>query len=292
MSKRSLHSPDTGWAGPANNVSQDTPFAAIRKLAIGHNGVEGLPQLHPYSVRSSNNTTGSRALGSTYTNILLKGLAQEQVVTYLQQRQEASFVSPTIHGLTFVYAAHGWQNLALDLSRVFHAPAFWASVYDSDVFKYALYADGILLDTYTSDPRPYDEGNEEEDEQSFDDTSMGKAELSSTAVEPEGGNAHVLCAIFGAERAVAQVEAVLRPKPTDPRDLTSFADYRHWYLAEALGWPPRPCRTGYRYLLRDGVEADLEATFGGLPVKTNGDDSGVLRPWETPSPLWRPRFSS
>lgn len=231
-------------------------------------------------------------MGSTYNNILLKGPTQEQIVAYLQEQQQASFVSPTLHGLTFVYPRDAREDLAAALSRAFHTLAFWALVYDSEVFEYALFDDGALLDAYTSDPRPWDDGDDEEDEEGADDADMSGAEPNSTPVEPAGGNAHVLSAAFGVEHAVEQVEAVLRPRPTDPRDLTTFAESRHWYLAEALGWPPRACRTGYRYLLRDGMDPDVETLFGGLPVKTDGDDSSVLRPWETVSPQWRPRLPS
>lgn len=132
-------------------------------------------------------------MGNTYHNIIVKGPTQDHIAAYLDKQKQAAFVSPTLHDLTFVYGPDEvWSTLAENLSRAFHCPALFVSVYDSDVFEYALYDAGRRVDAYNSGPDYFD------DEDWGDETE----EAAPHQPEPEGGNAHLLCTALGVEHAL------------------------------------------------------------------------------------------
>lgn len=202
-------------------------------------------------------------MGNTYNNIILRGPSQERIVAALRERNQSAFVSPTRGGATFVWASDdGWAALAEDLSRTCGGLALFASVYDSDVFTYALYGGGELLDGYDSAPDYFD-GEAWEGHEPYAERHQA---------DPVGGDARILCRSFGAEHAVAQVEEILRPPVAGALYRAGIdAMYQHWALAEALGWPPHACVLAYRHLDLYGADADLLAAFGGTPpIRTPG----------------------
>jgi hypothetical protein len=182
-------------------------------------------------------------LGAFYTNIALKGPAQAAVLAYLRAQGRDAYVAPAIDDSTLVYdLACESQDpmiltaLAADLSRAFMCPALAALVHDDDFLVYILFQDGAQVDEYNSDPS-YFEGGE---------------------APPSGGDAGVLCAAFGAEAAVARVEAILRAWPGPDGDPGAspylFAQFRHRDLARALGLPESLCMLGYLYVEQGDAE--------------------------------------
>jgi hypothetical protein len=202
-------------------------------------------------------------MGNTHNNIILKGPPQVQILAYLEQQKQGAFVSPTLDGLTFVYASDdGWAALAEDLSRTCRCIALFASVYDSDVLEYTLYDQGRQIDMYNSAPYYFDGERWMGDEPD--------AEAREHQPTPLGGNAHVLCTAFAVDHAIEQVEKILHPALDGPIRLAGMdAFHQHWALAEALGWPPQACVVDYEQLDGIGVDQDLVDAFGGAPpIKT------------------------
>jgi len=176
-------------------------------------------------------------MGFFYTNITLKGPAQEQVVSHLRAQRRAAYVSPTINGITVVYdrECEGQHEAVLDtvtagLSRALQCPALWALLHDDDVFVYALYNRGNRIDAYNSEPGYF----------GYD------AEVPPL---PSGGDARALCAAFGVDAAVAPVDALLRRwwvgHDVANKDEGILAEDRHRAVAQALGWPPYTYSMGY-----------------------------------------------
>jgi hypothetical protein len=192
-------------------------------------------------------------MGSFYTNIALKGPAQDALLTYLRAQGRDAYVTPPIGDITLVYdLACESQDfriltaLATDLSRAFACVALAALVHDDDFLVYELFQDGTLLDEYNSDPT-YFEGERPS--------------------PPSGGNANALAAAFGAERAEARVEAILRawsgPNGEPGASPYLFAQFRHRDLARALGLPERLCLLGYVYV--EQGEAETPGIVKTLP---------------------------
>lgn len=179
-------------------------------------------------------------MGSFYGNITLKGPMQHQVAAYLREHGRDAYVSPTIHDITVVYDREEYDlSLAADLSGAFRCSALWAAVADSDVFFYVLYESGAQIDGYGSRP----------DLQEDPSTSSG------------AGNAQVLCAAFGAERAVEQVDLLLH------HDAFVMEEHRHWAVAEALSLPAWAHGDCYQVIIHNdeiggGDKSMLVATQG------------------------------
>jgi hypothetical protein len=200
-------------------------------------------------------------MGNTHNNIIMVGPSQDQIVAALQAREQGAFVSPTRNGITFVWATDdGWAPLAEDLSRTCGGLALFASVYDSDIFEYALYEEGRLIDKYNSAPDYFDGEGLEGDE----------PHAERYQPSPTGGNARVLCTAFAAEPATAQAQEILHPPVEGAIRLAGIdAYYQHWALAEAIGWPPNACVIDYEDLDESRAYEDLLAAFGGTPpIKT------------------------
>jgi hypothetical protein len=184
------------------------------------------------------------ALGAFYTNITLKGPAQEAVLTYLRAQSRDAYVAPTIDGITLVYdLACESQDvgiltaLAANLSRAFACPALAALVHDDDFLVYELFQDGAKVDEYNSNPTYFEGGRSE---------------------PPSGGNAGAVCAVFGAGTAVARVEEILRawrgPNGDPGASPYLFAQFRHRDLARALGLPESLSLLGYLYVEQGDAE--------------------------------------
>ena len=93
-------------------------------------------------------------MGSTYSNITLKGPEARDILQELGNQGRSAFVSPTEDGLTTVYEMDSDESeenvlicLAEDLSGCFGCPALAVQVVDDDVFRYWLYVDGGLSDS-------------------------------------------------------------------------------------------------------------------------------------------------
>lgn len=183
-------------------------------------------------------------MGSFYTNITLRGPAQEVVAEYLNQQNRKAYVSPTANDCTVVYDAesesqdtHILEDLAAGLSRQFVCPALAVLNHDDDILWYKLYESGQLADEYDSAPSYFDPAAIE-------------------IAPPQGGDAQKLCGAFKAEGRAAEVEEILRA-PGIVGYL--FASERHQALAEALGLPEFSVACGYNYIEEDDLPDDLNA---------------------------------
>ena len=189
---------------------------------------------------------------NTYANVILKGPQQAAIAAHLSAHKHCAFVGPTVDGVTFVYTPFDtWTAVAEELSRTFQCPTVFSFGYDSDVFGYTIYDDGYVREEYVS--APY-----------YDATGCGPARRAG----PRGGQADVLCAVVGAEHAVAQVATILHPPVEGPLvDAAIDAFDQHWALAEALALPPEACVTSYESLRVDGYARD-RASDGGPLIET------------------------
>jgi hypothetical protein len=184
-----------------------------------------------------------------YANITLSGPAQEDVVGFLKRRGRVAYVSPTLKSCTVVFHEDlgSQEATAAELSAHFRCPALLVMDYGETVLLYQLYVNGEHADAYVSSP--HDELD--------------------TAGEPSPeGNPEALCAAFGMEHRIKNVERVLR-RPTHPTKGYALAVNRHGELARALGLPLFAAGAGY-----GGIEiGELPAGEGfeaAAMVKTGG----------------------
>lgn len=186
-------------------------------------------------------------MGLFYTSITLRGSAQASVAAELAYLRRTAYVSPTINGITVVYDREGDEDYdALDrltrqLAAFFGCPALETTLHDDDLFWYCLYRDGQHLDRYDSTP------------DYFSDTAT-------ESLPPSGGDAALLCAVFGAEPQIAQVDRLLHyfmPAGADGDEL--LPEERHHGIVAHLGLPPFAAGIGYDWFM----DAINEATALG-----------------------------
>lgn len=216
-------------------------------------------------------------MGSTYSNITLRGPAQEPVVQALTEAGMTAVVSPTDRGVTVVYDCRSEEDsdvmavVTRWLSKRFGCAAWGVYVYDSDVVVYTLCRDGEVLDRYDSAPGYPD-----------------------TVAQPRGGDAAVLCREMQLKQAdVAAVEHVLR------RPRITFEEHRHGDLMSELGhpdlgwhtrhsdfWRDEPLPEGYpreqfRVIGGDscGGPYSFEAKLGTPRIGGGGDGGGGSSSW-------------
>ena len=177
-------------------------------------------------------------MGSFYTNVTLRGPAQEEVLAHLGDR--ACYVSRNSDGFTVVLdeesEAQDLQDLlevTASLSARFDCPALAALNHDDSVLYLSLFEHGQQVDQYNSYP-------------GFDDDDADEA-----GNEPAGGDAARWVAAFGGDadalgRALRDGDFVL-------------ASERHAAVAAALGMPDFAVGTGYNYVEADDVGEGAEA---------------------------------
>ena len=180
-------------------------------------------------------------MGNFYTNIVLKGPDQDQVVDHLNGLVRLAIVSPTVDGFTVVYDSESERQdpnvlsgLACDLSKVFRCPALAVLNHDDDILWYQLFINGALVDEYDSAPNYF----------------------SGPPAPPEGGDPEKLCNAFGASGSEGPVDGFLRSGYT-------FAIERHEDLVRALGMPSFAAGSGFNYVeagevfLPEGIEPTM-----------------------------------
>jgi hypothetical protein len=178
-------------------------------------------------------------MGTSYTNITLRGPDRDQVAQCLKQMKRTAYVSPTTDGYTVVYdKANDNQDdadlmgLASQLSAAFECPALAVLVHDSDILAYWLFDEGTLADEYNSAPGYFD----------------GLART-----HPAGGNPERLCAAFAAQEAVESVAGIFQAVRSRGVGGSQSGGYSlvedlHQDLIQALGMPSFAVSAGYRYL--------------------------------------------
>jgi hypothetical protein len=182
-------------------------------------------------------------MGGFYTNYTLRGPSQQAVAMALAGRK--AVVAPESNGCVVAFDEasddqdqEGIADLASRLSGSLHCPVLAVLDHDDSILWYRLYEDGNLTDEYDSSPGYFDPS----------------AEPSA----PAGGDAHRLCAAFGASN-VATVELVLRKSSYD-NDGYVFAFERHADLVRALALPEFAVGMAYASFERgeypDGLSAE------------------------------------
>jgi hypothetical protein len=183
-------------------------------------------------------------VGNFYTNVTVRGIAQEGVVAAVDALGYRAFVSHTTSGLTVVCEEESdaqdelvWRGVAKQLSERLNCEALAVMNHDDDILVYALYRNGKLLDEYNSCPDYW----EEEDEPG----------------PPTGGDVRALCEALGMPGNAAEAERILR-EPADSDEFL-FAFRRHEALLKALDWPDVPCQQGFTYIKEVGEAVDWRA---------------------------------
>lgn len=183
-------------------------------------------------------------MSSNYANITLKGPTAQDIMHELDNLGRSAFIAPTVDGLTTVFDMDSDEGdidtlsaLAEDLSSYFGCPVLAVQGSDEEMLQYRLFADGDLLDSYTSPVPARDLG----------ETGMTKS---------VGGKADVLAQQFAAESSSEDVAEVLHC-PDDDCSFTLAVD-RHLSLAELLGLPLYSVGFGFNHIESGEYPEELE----------------------------------
>lgn len=185
-------------------------------------------------------------MGTFYTNVTLKGVAQADAAAYLNSQQREAFVSPEVNGCIVVYDEQS-EEMEIDtledfttaISKHFGCPALAVYVYNGDFLWYLLFDAGKLVDEYNSMPHYFDEDE---------------------PTPPQGGDGAQLCAIFGVDPALApQLDYILRNE-----DAYTFAVERHEDLVRVLGLHPAAVDVGFDYIDADDLPKWVTLDVGTL----------------------------
>lgn len=156
-------------------------------------------------------------MGAFYGNITVKGSGQEAAAKALAGRK--ALVTPTLGQYTVVFDSvcdeqdtDAIQTLASKLSTELACDVFALINHDDDVLVFFVFDKGRLIDSYNSCPSYFDFGSSEKPK------------------PPTGGNAKLLCGLFGVQKE-QEVENILRSEKY------AFQTERHQDLVEALGLP-------------------------------------------------------
>jgi hypothetical protein len=102
-------------------------------------------------------------MGASSTNLQVKSDKQEEVITHLKSIiKSRAYVSTPNNGWIAIYDETSDRcldeayQIAEKLSLSLLTTVFVFSVYDSDIYFYAFYENGVLLDEYNSDPEYFD----------------------------------------------------------------------------------------------------------------------------------------
>lgn len=177
-------------------------------------------------------------MGTTYANITLKGPKAQDVLQELGNQGRSAFVSPTEDGLTTVYEMDSDEgdsiiltDLAEDLSGYFGCPALAVQVEDEELFRYWLYSDGELIDSYKSPA------------QTLDPDGRGNP-------KSQGGKPELLAQHFNTDASSEEIIDILHCPDQDCG--FSLAVDRHLSLVELLGLPM--CSVGFGFCDLDSGE--------------------------------------
>lgn len=221
-------------------------------------------------------------MGTFYTNITLNTSDVNAVIAYLHQHNRTAYVANPHTGYIVVYDSETESqdeelltDLSERLSRQLACVAFAVLNHDDDVLMYWLYNTGTLLDHYNLDPGYFEDN----------------------ALPPQGGDADLLCRLFGADAdCTSETVAILHTpffqegnlSPTEllntamqnpesfldmlkeqmnvgdlntgdqPRHQYVFAIDRHAALVEVLGLPSQAVGFGFEYIENDELPDDLD----------------------------------
>lgn len=176
-------------------------------------------------------------MGTTYANITLKGPKAQDILQELGNQGRSAFVSPTEDDLTTIYEMDSDEgdssilvNLAEDLSGYFGCPALAVQTENEELFRYWLFADGELLDTYSSQLSQSAEGR--------------------GSSKSHGGKPELLAQFFNTDVTREELNDILHCPDQDCG--FSLAADRHLSLVELLGLPM--CSVGFGFCDLDSGE--------------------------------------
>lgn len=179
-------------------------------------------------------------MGGFYTNYTVRGASQDAVARALRGRR--AIVAPARDDCVVAFDeasdhqdTDGITELAVRLSRELSCPVLAVIDHDDDFLWFTLAVNGETVDTYDSNPAYFDD---------------------SGPSEPRGGDAALLCRVFGAAN-VARVEAVLHAPDDDGP--YAFASERHADLVNALGLPAFAVGAAFATFERGEVPPGLTA---------------------------------
>lgn len=191
-------------------------------------------------------------MGNWYTNVSIKGSAQNAVSSALGELGRRAYVTPEVNGWIVYdqesdkFDLNELESLTKTLSARLSCTALASFNADDDVVWLGTYENGTLKTRYASERKLFEDSNE------F--PAMGEV-------------AQVLCLIFERSETERKVRGILR-RPHSVLGLLSvllripFAYLsevmRHRDLAEALGFPEGSVGLGYKYVDR-----------GETPVRLN-----------------------
>ena len=192
-------------------------------------------------------------MGAFYTNLTIRIEKLPELLSTLESR--CGYISPVNDGFATLWdrefdkAEHSVVALAAKLSRQLLTVCFAVTVHDDDVLYFDLFKDGHQLDKYNSSPGYFDESED----------------------SPSGGNAEVLCNIFGCSNS-HEIEKVLRTNDLES-DVGIFATERHRRLASLIGLPRFSVGSSFEDIAQDDLPCDLtrdQLTQIGNPGQKNG----------------------
>lgn len=190
------------------------------------------------------NLLETSSMSTNYANITLKGPDAQDIMHELGNLGRSAFITPTVDGLTTVFDMDSDEGdidalsgLAEDLSGYFGCVALAVQGSDEELLQYWLFADGDLLDSYTSPVPARDLG----------ETGMKQS---------VGGKADVLTHQFSSESPSEDVAEVLHC-PDDDCSFTLAVD-RHLSLAELLGLPLCSVGFGFNHIESGEYPEDFE----------------------------------
>jgi len=173
-----------------------------------------------------------RAMGSTYTNLVIKGSTQDEVFEFVHDR--AAYVSAAVSGyvvlldeLSELDPEYELVTLATALSMRFSSPVLTVKVSDSDIMAYWLHSKGRLLDWFNS--------------------YSGDIASGVYLQGPSGGNPDALIAAFEAGSR-ERLQEILTTQHSCERYVSE--DRRHSDLLKQLRLPQFAVGIGYDYVCR------------------------------------------
>ena len=171
-------------------------------------------------------------MGSSYTNVTLRGPTRDAVLRDLAEHGLTAYVSAAERDAVVVYERGAEQEdpgmlfeFAAGLSERLGGAALAVMNHDDGVLLYLLFQSGTCVDAYNSTPDYFGEAADDED---------------------RGGDAAVLAAAFGAADRAAPLAAALAAG-TDEGGF-AFESDRHARIVELLALPRCAVGTGFTYL--------------------------------------------
>jgi hypothetical protein len=176
-------------------------------------------------------------MGSTYTNLTIRGPKSDQVYDFVADRP--AYVSPIVSGCVVLLdqrsefdPEYELVTLATALSMRFSSSVLTVKVADSDVMSYWLHRNGRLLDWYNS--------------------FSGETAPGIRLEGPSGGNPEALISAFGTGSR-ERIQEILMTPHWPGRYVSE--DLRHTDLIDQLNLPRFSVGIGYDYFCR-GVARD------------------------------------